>query len=458
MKRLAFTIALCSAFAASAQDVKCPDVPRAACRQLEMAENRDTKSSRTISLLTVVVPAREPRGLDPLFILAGGPGQATHTLTDFVAETFAAVNATRDLVLLDARGTSERNFLQCPTKGSKTDVAGYFSDLLSGDVIQQCRETLSQNFDLTQYTTANIVEDLEEARKRLGYQKINLYGTSYGTRVAQEMMRRHPGSVRSVILDGVVPPSFVAPAPYAQDAEVALGKVFALCTKDEACRTAYPDLPGDYQAMLRNAANGVEIVVDDTRVKVSRGYFGEILRNGLYSPSAYAQVPKIVHAGARGDFAPFANLARRVGPGSRRIIAGMFLSVTCAQDLVQLDEAAARRDAEGTLLGSYRVDQQHLACLLWPRGQFDPAATKPVTSSIPTLIISGEFDPVTSPKYGDLVVKTLSRGRHIVVPYASHSGATDCVDRLLNEFVIEGAAESLEEGCLANEKPPEFVR
>lgn len=457
MKRtLLIPLLLCAAFAAHAEETKCVDVERARCLYIDVPENREAKTSRMLSLKVVIIPAKEARDADPLVILAGGPGQAATSMAEWIAETFADVNATRDLVMVDARGTSERNYLQCDLKGQKGDPAGLFTDLLSGQVVARCREKLSQDFDLAQYTTGNIVDDLEAARKHLGYRKLNLYGTSYGTRVAQEMMRRYPDSVRSAILDGVIPPSFRAPAPYAQDAQQSLERVFAFCREDAACNAAYPDLANDYAAMLRNAEGGVELVVDDTRVKVSRGLFGELFRNGLYAQRLYVQLPKIIHAGARGDFTPFTGLARRAAVSSRHIIVGMFLSVTCAQDIPSLVLPADREAAANTLLGSYRLDTQLAACRLWPRGERDLRATKPLHSDIPTLIISGEVDPVTPPKYGDEVVRTLKHGKHVVVPYSSHSGTTDCVDRLLNEFVKEGSVDALEMGCIAAEPRPKF--
>ncbi|HVE69796.1 MAG TPA: alpha/beta hydrolase [Thermoanaerobaculia bacterium] len=424
----------------------------AAALSLQPCEMRGVKAecgklavSDGVTLNVVVVRAPQ-RNRDALFILAGGPGAGATNMTSFANETFT--NIGRDIVLVDARGTGQSNPLRCEQPPDDP-----FSDLFEPRRIAACRDKLAKTTDLTRYTTRHIVTDLEAVRKALGYRTVTLYGTSYGTRVAQEYMRRHPKSVRAVILDGVVSPALAMPSHYAPYADRSLQRVLTMCKADDACRAAFPDLDADLPKMLAAAERGIEI---DGKT-MGRGFFGEAFRNFLYSPSAYSRVPFVIHAAANGDWKPIAEMALRYSRNIRSVDLGLFLSVTCAEDLPRVDEATVRAAAKGTLLGTYRLDQQLGACKVWPRATTDRAMTQPVRSSIPTLLVSGEVDPVTPPEFGDEVAKTLRRALHVVVPFGSHGGTEPCIDALLSEFVREGSVDALETACVREVKRPPFV-
>lgn len=417
----------------------------AQCGTLTVPENRRAPARRSIDLYFVLVPGKS-RSSDAVFILAGGPGGAATNMTSFAVRTLG--EGGRDIVLVDIRGTGRSNPLRCP------DPPTLFSDLFDPERLAACRAELEKKADLTQYTTVQVVHDLEDVRKALGYQKVTLYGTSYGTRVAQEYMRRYPRSVRAAILDGVVPPSLAMPTNYAEYSERSLQRVLALCKVDQACRTAFPDPEGDLAALLKAAENGIDVGGD----KLQRPLFGEVFRNFLYSPSVYPRLPQAMHAAARGDWSHFGNMATRYARGIREVYLGMFLSVTCAEDLPRVDEKAIREESKGTVLGTYRLDQQLGACKVWPRAAVDAQMGKPVRSSIPTLIVSGEYDPVTPPEYGDEVARTLSRSLHVVFPYGSHSGDMGgCLDQVLSEFIREGSVDALDTSCVKSATPPPFV-
>jgi pimeloyl-ACP methyl ester carboxylesterase len=338
------------------------------------------------------------------------------------------------------------------------------NDFLPIERVRACREGLSQRADLTQYTTKAVVDDLQEAREKLGYRTINLYGASYGTRVAQEFMRHYPDSVRMAILDGVVSPSSTTPAMFARDAQISLESVFASCVADAACRTAYPTLLDDYRSMLQRIANGIEIAVTDpkthkeVRLSVKRGLLGEAFRNFLYSPEVYVRVPYIIHRASRGHLEEYGTTALNYGRGIRSLSFGMFLSVSCAEDISRIDAAAAKQASAGTLLGTYRIEQQIAACEIWPRATPDPARVTPLRSSIPTLLLSGEFDPVTPPKYAAEVARTLSNAVHVVVPKGSHANATSgCLERIMAAAVKSASVRNLDRSCLGSLPAPQFV-
>lgn len=439
------------------------DGQAAECGRVPVLENRARPRGRALDLNFVLIrhePGRQTS--DAVFIIGGGPGVGASGMADFAAERFKG--AGRDLVLVDVRGTGQSAPLNCEFGGSDADVSGYLNGFLPMDRVRACREVLSKRADLTQYTTRAIVDDLEEVRGKLGYRAVNLYGSSYGTRVAQEYMRHYPDSVRLAVLDGVSSPSMVSPGTLAPDAQRAVDSILALCTFDAECRAAYPNLLADYRAMLSRIAGGVEFSVAASsgekkeRLRIDRGLFGEVFRNFLYVPEVYVQVPHIIHRAAQGDFEEFGATAVNYGRGIRTLSFGMFLSVTCTEDIPRLDLSAARQAAEGTLLGAYRIEQQVAACRVWPRGVADPARVAPLKSSIPTLLISGEFDPVTPPKYAAEVARTLSNARHVVIPKGSHANESNgCVDRLAAEMVRVGAVAELDVSCVEKLAEPKLV-
>jgi pimeloyl-ACP methyl ester carboxylesterase len=430
---------------------------RAQCGKFSVPENRSRPDARSIDLNIVLVPA-QTKHTDAIFMLAGGPGVGATNMTSFAVETFGP--AERDIVLVDARGTGRSHPLHCETAD---DAQEYFTDLWAPDRIQKCRDKLAPKADLTQYTTRRIVEDLEAIRKELGYKQVTLYGTSYGTRVAQEYMRRHPRSIRAVILDGVVPPSFAMPSRYAENAQRSLTRVLELCQEDEACSGAFPDLEADLAKMLKEAEDGVQLSIPHVRsnqpakVDVARGIFGEIFRNFLYSPEQYTKLPYVIHQAAEGNWNPFGEMALRYARGIRSLDLGLFLSVTCAEDLPRVDESAVRKASEGTVLGAYRLDQQLGACKVWPRGEVNAEVSKAVQSAIPTLILSGELDPVTPPENGEEVARGLKRALHVVIPKGSHSGDTGgCQEKVFVELVREGSVADLDTTCVKDIARPPF--
>jgi pimeloyl-ACP methyl ester carboxylesterase len=259
--------------------------------------------------------------------------------------------------------------------------------------------------------------------------------------------------VRIAILSGVVAPSLVAPAPYAQNGQRALESVLSLCESDAQCHAAYPDLRADYAAMLTRVADGVKI----NEIEIHRGLFGEVFRNFLYTPERYVRVPSIVHRAAHGDFQELRETALVYARSIRTLDFGAFLSVGCADDFSRLNVPAARKEAEGTLLGSYRVEQQAAACKIWPRGTADPLRHFPVRTSVPTLLLSGEFDPVTPPKYAEEVAKTLPSSLHVVVPKGGHYGDTGgCIEKIVVEAVKSGAVRELDVSCVEKIAIPKF--
>src|SRR5687768_3644779 len=225
------------------------------CGAVRVPENRRAPAGRQIDLRVVVARATEtPRQNDPLVLLAGGPGQAGTEMGEFATEAFSLVRRTRDIVLVDARGTGSSNPLRCALMRRPEDYGG--PTLYPRESVRTCRDSLSRVADLSRYSTEQIADDMEAVRRALGYTRLNLYGTSYGSRLAFAFIRRHPTSVRTAVLKAVAPPTMVAPMNYAQDAERAFALLERDCRADPACARAFPSPRADLDTVLARAARG----------------------------------------------------------------------------------------------------------------------------------------------------------------------------------------------------------
>ena len=443
----------------------------AKCGTFEVFENRATRKGRKISLNILVLPATgEKREPDPFFYFAGGPGSGATEDAPGIAQGFAKIREHRDLVFVDQRGTGKSYQLECVfyDPNDPQSHLGYFFPL---EQVRKCRADLETKAELRLYTTTIAMDDIDEVRATLGYDKINLLGASYGTRAAMVYLRQHPKNVRTVMLQGVSPTNMYLPGDYPVQTERALQGVLHECVTDEACNKAFPNIKGETKAVLDRLIKGpvdVEVRLPNTdapiKVSLSRNVAAEAIRYMLYNPGGAARVPLVLHQAAEGDFAPLAQFALRfrrtlVGTGSN----GMYLTVTCAEDIpwVKRDAGESERFAQNTFLGDYRLQQQREACELWPRAKVDSDYFKPVRSDVPVLILTGEWDPVTPPANGDYVARSFSNSLHIVVPHGAHGfgglEGLDCINRLTTEFVERGTTKGLDTSCVKNVRRRGFV-
>jgi pimeloyl-ACP methyl ester carboxylesterase len=446
------------------------------CGTLEVFENRATKKGRKIRLKVLVLPATGPnRASDPIFYIPGGPGSSATEDAPGVARQFAKIRERRDLVFLDQRGTGESHPLNCKFFNEKDPQSylGYFFPL---EDVKRCREELEKVADLTMYTTPIAMDDLDDVRAALGYQQINIFGGSYGTRASIVYLRQHPKQVRSVILQGAVPTNSFLPRDFAADNERALQLLMDECAADEACSKEFPNLRASAKIVLDRLIQGpveVEIPIGNpsaanpgspttAKVKLSRDLAAEAIRYMLYNPGAAGRIPLSLHLAASGNFVPLAQLALRYRQG---IVAtgsnGMYLSITCAEDLPWIKPGEGERVAANTFLGDYRLKQQREACALWPRAKIPSDYAQPVRGTAPVLILTGQLDPVTPPANGDAVARHLPNSLHVVVPFGGHGFGgligIDCVERLMTDFVEKGTTKNLDTACINNIKRRPFV-
>ena len=436
------------------------------CGKLEVFENRPAHSGRTIKLNVVVVPALEQKSKqEPLFDLAGGPGGASTDAAAFYAIVVRNYFRNRDVVLFDQRGTGQSNPLQCPHDATPQH---FLSEMYPVEYVKNCRQVLEQHADLTQYTTPIAMDDLDDVRAWLGYERINLFGLSYGSRAAQVYLRQHPEHVRSVVIMGVDPPYQKLPLYHARDGQRAMYLLLDECASDSRCSAAFPQIRQELQGVLTRLMRQpavVDYTLPETgkpaRVEIRRDVFAEKLRSLLYAPATSHRIPFIIHQAAGNDFVPFLKAAIPRDRNRPDFIAdGMYLSVTCAEDTPFIDPAFAARLNKGNLFDNYRVSQQRRACSLWPRGRVAKDYHEPVSSETPVLILSGYMDPVTPPQWAEGVASHLPNSKHVMIRHNAHlpDGLThaDCLYKLIMDFLNQGNAKALDTSCVELMTPPEF--
>ena len=429
----------------------------AMCGALTVPENRASPGGRTLDLAIAVVKATGRRAApDPLFLLAGGPGQSALDVYPAIAGSFARVNLTHDIVLVDQRGTGRSGELACP----QTEIEGTTVDPAEGAALAaRCRTELEERADLRQYTTAIAMDDLDDVRAALGYETIDLYGASYGTRAALVYLRRHESHARAVVLDGVAPPDFVLASSFGRDGQRALDRIFARCAGDPDCDRAFPDLPASLAALLAAHEKPERVVVPHpttaapTTVTVSRDSLASTLHALSYESETAALLPLLIHsARATGDLRPLAAQSL-ITADSLKVSVGEHLAVVCSEDAPFLEPAGG----DASYLGDAPARRYIEACKGWPRAEVTAADRAPVTSSVPVLLLSGELDPVTPPSNAVAAARTLRNSFLVTVPGEGHGALQrSCTRRIVDDFIARASVAGLSADCLREAKPMRF--
>ncbi|HEX6137409.1 MAG TPA: alpha/beta hydrolase [Casimicrobiaceae bacterium] len=435
------------------------------CGTLDVPEDRRRPEGRRLSIFVAVLPANtlSPKP-DPLVLLAGGPGQAATTLGPFAAQ-LAAVRRTRDIVLVDQRGSGRSSPLACPAF-APDEHAEFDIDPVPKSLL--CAWQLAKKgVDASQYTTAAWVADLEAVRAALGYRQLNLWGGSYGTRVAQEYLRRHPDRVRSVVLDGVAPPSMRISFDVWRTRDDALDGVIAACRASRPCAKAHPDPAATLQEIRRALAGGRTITLRDPRTGLAREIridFETVvgaLQPLTYAPEAASLIPELLALARSGEYAPLiaASLVT-IGDLPDQFNPALHYSVTCAEDVPRVTrEERVNGVADGRVRALAR--RAIAVCDQWPKGAYPPDFGTPVRSDVPVLLLSGGLDPVTPPAYGDEVARGLRNSRHIVARGFGHIVSPHaCAPRLIAAFVDDGGFATLPQACIdfleRSKRPPSW--
>jgi pimeloyl-ACP methyl ester carboxylesterase len=432
------------------------------CGTLSVFENRDAKQGRKIDLKIVVLPALgNDTKSDPFFFLAGGPGQGAAEMARQLRDLFRRVQTSRDIVLVDQRGTGKSHPLTCTDNMDRLTALGE-PEIAGIERIKKC--LAGYDADPRMYLTTIAMDDLNEVRTYLGYNKINIYGGSYGTRAALVYLRRHEPTVRSVILDGVAPTDMRLPLFFARDAQRALDLLLAHCEADQPCRTAYPNLAQRLRTLLERLEKEpvtVKLVHPRTGiaedVPIRASFVVGSIFGALYAPIASSLIPALIERAERHDFQGMLALSMLNEMAGDNMAVGMQMSVLCAEDHPRITPEDAARESGNTVFRSHLIETRMKVCAFWPKGDVLPDYYKPVTSSVPVLVLSGELDPVTPPSWGELAAKTLTNSRHLIAPGTGHGVLTTaCGPRLLQEFLESASPQSVNDSCLKGLKRPPF--
>jgi len=450
----------------------CPfDVPagvKVECGYLTVPENRAKPQGDTIRLAVAIFKSSsstpEP---DPIVYLEGGPGgsplRAYPRIFSLIFDPFLTK---RDLIMIDQRGTGySQPALDCP-EYNQTAIEMLSQDLEVKDAeakanaaLETCRARLvSEGVDLAGFTSAANAADVEDLRKALGYEKWNLYGISYGTRLALTIMRDFPQGLRSVVIDSVYPPQVSLETGTPANAARAFDALFTACADDSACSEVYPNLSQVFTdavealnakpvttPMTLSSGETIDWVVDgDTVVSV--------LFQSMYATSLLPLLPSLIWEVKDGNFEALAGLESQFLDSNKDISLGMNLAVQCYEEIPfsTQEEIVQAVQAYPELGGAFAASEGDLqVCRAW---QPDPAPAlenQPVTSSVPTLLLAGEFDPITPPEWAKEAAATLSDSHFFVVPGAGHgSSLTEACPRSMALAFWNDPSKTPDGSCL----------
>ena len=391
---------------------------------------------------------------DAFVPIAGGPGQGSVQFYAAYAAAFEEVRRNRDILLVDQRGTGESSRMDCPV--DEELVEGQYSTELTIEYTKECLAALPQ--DPRFFTTSVAVTDLEAVRQALGYPSLSLYGVSYGTRVAQHFARRYPDSTRSIVLDGVVPPQLSLGPEIATESQKAVDRILDRCSEDGACAERFPDIQATFRRVvdqLRESPVSIE-VPDPNSGRFERIAFGNTelavaIRLLAYHPNSVALMPLLISEAGNGNFVPLAAQYQMTMIAMLDALAlGMHNAVMCSEDLPFLDkESIDYESIEASYMGSMQMRALEAICSVWPAGPVDDGFKKPLSTDLPVLLLSGDADPITPPRYADMAAVGLTNARHLVGEHQGHGQiAVGCTRRLVARFVESADPDAVDAECL----------
>jgi pimeloyl-ACP methyl ester carboxylesterase len=430
---------------------------KARCGTMLRPENPADPESAGIEVRVAVVAALNlTPETDPIVPIAGGPGQGAIEFYSSVSSAFEALRRNRDILLVDQRGTGESSRMDCVIE----DDAILFEDQYSLEdtvkFIDECLEELPH--DPRYFTTSVAVTDLEAARVALGYTSLNLYGVSYGSRVAQHFARRYPESTRTVIIDGVVPPQISLGPEIATESQRAVDTILARCAADTACSESFPDIEATFArvvAELRESPVQVLVPHPNTgrieEVAFGSGQLAGAVRLLAYNPNTIALLPLMIHEAGEGNFVPLTSQFMLTAVAmSDSLALGMHNSVMCTEDIPFFDPASIDHEAiEASYMGSFQLDTLDAICASWPAGPIDPDFKVPLATDIPFLLLSGDADPITPPRYAEMAAVDLTNAAHLIGKHQGHGQlVVGCMDRLIADFVASADPASIDGTCM----------
>lgn len=408
------------------------------CGDLVVPENRARPDGRQIRLHVAIFRNRAGTpAADPVVKISGGPGSSgLDTAGYLLSKGMDAVLDRRDFIVFDQRGTGySQPRLDCPERTEITAalLGGALSEEESAqailDAFRRCRERLAaEGIDLSAYTSAASAADLDDLRSALGYDRLNLYAVSYGTRLALTLMRDHPDAVRSAVLDSAYPLQVNLYTALAPNAERAFNVFFDRCAADPECGSSYPDLRADFYRLVDELnARPVSVSLSTGRgpqtVQLDGGLLIDVLFTGLYNPAVRATMPEMIHEIRSGEHGILRQRLALYFETSSAL--GMQMAVQCSEEFpfnAPEEAYAAAQNVQPQIAAFFPQSVQPLfaVCREWPTLPPDPRENQPVHSDVPALVLAGEGDPITPPEWGRMVAGDLSRAWFHEFPVQGH--------------------------------------
>jgi pimeloyl-ACP methyl ester carboxylesterase len=435
------------------------------CGTYTVYENRTTAQGRQIDIHLAVIPAIDENvEPDPIVVFAGGPGQSAIEMVSFVRSVFSEVNERRDLVLIDQRGMGSSAPLDCEIPEEDfLNLDTQEQEHRAREILQECLEKLDADATLYTQDLANL--DIHEILLALGYERVNLYGGSWGTRSALLYAHQFPEQVRTIVLDGNLPLSNKAPSNAAADGERALRALFTDCADDPRCHQAFPRLEEDYRtAASLLGPDGASVTMDNpttgeelTFVLTPNG-FGDVLRSVLYSPELSRIIPLIIHQASQGDYRALQGVGSFLSTAFEGgMTLGASLTIFCSEEFSRLEAGQPEQEIESGLLGDQLFSGIQNGCRVWPKAPLPAIYTEDVGSEAPALLLSGELDPITPPHWGEEMAKALPNSLHLVATGTGHNVAPfGCAAELIDQFIDQGHLEGIDGHCLTELTRPSF--
>lgn len=417
------------------------------------------KSPETLTLSIAKIPTRANQPAeDPVTLLAGGPGQSATDSWPQIQAAFYPTLANRDVYLIDQRGTGNSARMNC--EAPSEEGISIDPDAVR-DTAKQCYE--EQTLATEWFTTSVAVRDLDAVRDALNIDQWNLYGVSYGTRVALHYLRRYPEHTRSVIIDAVVAPEKPLGPEIPLHAQASLDALFIRCRENNGCSQAFPQLESKTNALfdaLKNQSRNVKYENVSRGTVESMEFTAEHLASTVrllsYSSYGTAILPSMLYDAAQNNnLAPFARQANMLTSqlgGS--LAAGMHATVFCTEDAPRIS-VTNHAALQQTYLGDSLIETTKANCDPWPVGVIDDDFFEPVVSDIPVLALSGAVDPITPPAYAALAIQSLSNSHHIINKHQGHTQAPlGCMPKIMSQFIESADPASLQTECLERLTPP----
>ncbi|MEP7286607.1 MAG: alpha/beta fold hydrolase, partial [Chloroflexota bacterium] len=449
------------------------------CGFVIVPEDHSKPDGPTIKLAIAQLKSPNPAA-DAVIYLDGGPGGYSLVSTDYYGQAFAPLLKKRDVIMLDQRGVGySEPLLNCPELTMlyyqllEEDISKEKAAALGLDATQQCHDRLVKSgIDLTVYNSAQNAADVDMVRQALGYKQFDLYGISYGTRLALTVLRDHPEAIRSVVIDSVVPLDIDLVAGYTRDADRSFKALFSACAAEAACNSAYPDLDKVFYQLVDQVnakyitAKGKHPVTDKVyNVVIDGDSLINWLFQSLYSTRDIPNLPQMIYEAHAGNFEHIADgLVENVWE-DETFSEGMYNSTDCREEVAFTTPDAMIEGAKGVppeLANSFAdtlsVQDTFKTCDLWGVGKASAIEDLPVISSIPALVMAGHFDPITPPEYSKRVAGNLSKSFFYEVPNGGHGPSLNgaCTFGVVSSFIDNPTAKP-NDACLANLHPPTFA-